>query len=210
LTPLSVIVPVKSARRKSRLSGLLTEHEREEFARLLLVDVLQALRRAHLLSSCQVVSPDREMLKVAEDEGSLTLKESRDMGVNAAVAAGLRTARRNSDVLVIPSDLPLLKPSTLKHLLEIRSQGVDVVIAPSLAFDGTNALLFNSSRRFPLSYDDNSFWNHLAGASGRGLSAAVCTDWKLAFDVDSPDDFRALAGSRSGGRASEFARRVLR
>jgi len=210
MNPPVVIVPVKSADRKSRLSGLLSNSEREEFARLLLAGVLRVIRASGLLGRCHVVSPDKGMLDLARRMGSRTLSEESDTGVNSAVFRGLGAVRGESDVLVIPADLPLLKSSDLKHLLEVRSAGVDVAIAPSRAFDGTNALLFAKSARFPLSYDDNSFWNHLAGAAKGGLSVGVRTDRGLMFDVDSPEDFSALAKSGSVRRSADFARSILR
>ena len=46
---LAVLVPVKSSGAKSRLSGVLSEGERREFASLLLKDLHAALGRAGLL-----------------------------------------------------------------------------------------------------------------------------------------------------------------
>ena len=206
---LAVIIPVKSAARKSRLSGLLDRKEREEFARLLLEDVLGSLAGAGLLGRTYVVSPDTRMLALAARAGAVAVRERDDAGVNSAVSLGLGFTGDASSVLVIPADLPLLKPSDLLGL-EVRSQGMDVGIAPSRAFDGTNALVFAKPLRFPLSYDNDSFWNHLSGAARGGLSVGVCTERGLAFDVDSPEDFAALAGSRSKRPSAVFARRALR
>lgn len=209
MTGAVVIVPVKSAGRKSRLSGLLGRSDRDQFARALLTDVLDVLGRTGLIRSSVIVSPDGGMLELAARAGARALPEPRDNGVNAAVALGVRSVGRASDVLVIPSDLPLLRPSELRHLLSLRSQGIKVGIAPSLAFDGTNALLFSSGHPVPLSYDDDSFWNHLSGAAREGLSVGVCTEPGLMFDVDSPEEFRALARSKSAGRSARLARRIL-
>ncbi len=210
MNPVAVIVPVKSAGRKSRLSGLLGKAEREEFARLLLADVLHALRGAGMLESCYVVSPDAEMLSLAAGCGAQNVTEPGDEGVNSAVARGLRAVRGPSSVLVLPSDLPLLEAPELRRLLGAGPPAVGAVIAPSRGFDGTNALLFSLASPLPLSYDDNSFWNHLAGAARRGLSVRVCTEPGLMFDVDSAEDFSALARSDSARPSARFARRVLR
>jgi 2-phospho-L-lactate guanylyltransferase len=195
--------------RKSRLAGQLSGRERDELAKLLLSEVLGALRAARLLRSCRVVSPDRGMLDLAARAGARVVAEAKDAGVNSAVLAGLAEVNSLSDVLVIPADLPLLGPPELGHLIHAKSGGVDAVIAPSRGFDGTNALFFDGAHRFPLSYDDDSFWNHLAGAAGDGLSVRVCTDPGLTFDVDSPEDLRALALTPSKRPSAEFARRVL-
>ena len=209
MRPPAVIVPVKSAGRKSRLSGVLDRHEREEFAALLLAAVLGAIRSARLLPSCYVVSSDEMVLDLASRAGANTVPEPEDAGVNSAVARGLHKAK-NRDALVIPGDLPLLRPSELKGLLAGRGEGVDVALAPSRAFDGTNALLFSPSSRLRLSYDDDSFWNHLSGAASETLTVRVCTEPGLMFDVDSEEDFRDLALSQSSRPPARYARERLR
>jgi len=204
-----VLIPVKSAGIKSRLAPILSDSQRREFALLLLADVLGAFRTAGLLGRCRVVSSDAMALKVAAGLGVSGIREKRDRGVNAAVRFGVRNSGNPDEVLVVPSDIPLLRGSDIMELLTLRRAGMDVVLAPSQSFDGTNALLFSSSSLLPLSYDNNSFWNHLKGAAKLGLSTAVSSERSLMFDVDSPTDFKVLARSRSRGGAARFARRVL-
>jgi 2-phospho-L-lactate guanylyltransferase len=210
LTPLAVLIPVKSSGIKSRLSGILSRAERKEFARLLLLDVLGAFRQAGLLKFCHVVSADEGILALVANAGAHPIREQGDSGVNSAVNFGIRATGRPRSVLVVPSDLPLLGASDVEHLLALRSAGLDVVIAPSLAFDGTNALAFSGTSGFPLSYDNDSFWNHTAAVARRGLSLGVCSNRGVMFDVDSPDDFRMLAKARVNRPSAVFARRVLR
>ena len=207
MSPPAVIIPVKSGEKKSRLSGVLGRGQRERFARLLLADALGALRGAGFLQSSYVVSSDESMLYLAARLGSRTVKEPGDMGVNSAVARGVDAVRGNPPVLVIPADLPLLRASELKRIARMRGPGV--AIAPSLAFDGTNALLFEKAINPTLNYDRDSFWNHLEGFGGQGLSVAVCTEPGVMFDVDSAEDLRLLARSGSKRPSARFARRVL-
>jgi 2-phospho-L-lactate/phosphoenolpyruvate guanylyltransferase len=206
---LIVVVPVKSSGVKSRLSDVLSPPQRTELSELLLTNVLSAVRGANLLSRTYVVSSDRKMLGLAKRLGAKTAPEDSDAGVNQAVLRGLKEARREDDALVIPSDLPTLEPSDLNDVLSLKSAGLGVVVAPSRAFDGTNALMFPVSSRLPLRYDDNSFWNHIAGAARAGLSLGVCTRPGLMFDVDTPEDLSSLASSKGGGQDVRFARRVL-
>lgn len=207
MTSLAVLVPVKSSRVKSRLAGILSEYQRREFANLLLTDVLGALKEAGLLSVTHVISSDRAILRLAERLGAKGIPELQDSGVNSAVARGISEANREN-VLVLPSDLPLLRRYEIQRVIELKSAGVDLVMAPSSAFDGTNALLFSPRNRFPLSYDNNSFWNHLAASARKSLSTAVCCQRGLMFDVDSPEDFHSLARSRSDRPSAVFARKI--
>ena len=209
MNSLAVLVPVKSSRVKSRLAGILSEAQRRQFANLLLTDVLEVLKGAGLLGVTHVVSSDRAMLRLAERLGAAGIPEQQDSGVNSAVTRGISAIHAPEYVLVLPSDLPLLGRSEIKEVIELKSAGVDVVIAPSSAFDGTNAFLFSPRTRFPLSYDDNSFWNHLAASARKRLSTAVCCQRGLMFDVDSPNDFQTLAQSRSDRPSAAFARRAV-
>lgn len=205
---LAILVPVKSSGSKSRLSDVLQSSERAMLAELLLRGVLSVIQKAGLIRSTYVVSSDAKALRLTKRLGARIVTEPSDAGVNAAVARGLRVVRTD-DVLVIPSDLPLLRPVDLRRLLSLKRAGLDVLIAPSNAFDGTNALLFPARSPFPLSYDNNSFWNHLAGAARNRLSLAVCTEPGLMFDVDSWDDLRSLAKSKVKNPSVGFAKKAL-
>lgn len=207
---LAVLIPVKSTRVKSRLAAILSEDERREFARLMLSDVLGAFNRAGLIRHCYVVSSDQSALRQAAGLGARRLKESGDSGVNSAVERGLEETGFPESVLVVPSDLPLLRASDITHVLGLKSSGLGVIIAPSMSFDGTNLLMFPSGSKLRLSYDNDSFWNHVAAGARRRLSMGVCSERGLMFDVDSPDDFRALAHARVRRPSVEFARRTIK
>jgi 2-phospho-L-lactate guanylyltransferase len=207
LTSLAILVPVKSSGLKSRLSGVLSTAKRSEFTRLLLTDLLAVLSGARLLGNTYVVSPDRQILRLAGRLGAGEILESKDRGVNAAVIKGLSETGPPDSVLVLPSDLPLLQVSEVRGLLGLRSSGFRVVVTPSRGFNGTNALLYSTSSGLALSYDDNSFWNHLSSAAQNGLATAVSCRPGLMFDVDTPDDLRELASVRSERRSVAFARR---
>lgn len=210
MTSLAILIPVKSSGVKSRLSGLVSADQRREFAVLMLNDVLGIIRRAGLIDDCYVVSSDNRILTQGTRLGAQSIKEPGDRGVNSAVIRGIKETGGPDTVLVIPSDLPLLKASELRHLLAVKSSGVDVVMAPSKGFDGTNALAFSGASDFRLSYDSDSFWNHLAGAASDGASVCVCTEPGLMFDVDSFEDFRALARRHENSPSVRFAKRTLR
>lgn len=207
---LAVVVPMKSGGAKSRLSSALPPKSRRRFSLQLLTGVLGAIEEAGLTGACYVVSSDSGALELASKSGASAVVEGGDDGVNVAVRRAVEAAGDPEAVLVLPSDLPLLRPSDVTHLVHLAEAGeLDVVLAPSTAFDGTNALLFPGGRPFKLSYDDDSFWNHLAEAGRRGLSVGVCTLPGLTFDLDSYEDLRRLASSGSSRPAARFAREAL-
>jgi 2-phospho-L-lactate guanylyltransferase len=209
LKSLVILIPVKSRGGKSRLSKQLTHSERRLLTVLMLRDLLDVFKRAKLIKACLVVSPDEEVLSIAERSGAGTVREEKDMGVNAAVARGMRDTE-SENVMVIPSDLPFLVPSDVRRLLSLKSSGLSVVISPSMGFDGTNALLFSRKTPIHLSYDSDSFWAHLESAGGASLSVGIYSGPGVMFDVDSFEDFLALGRSKVKRRSVSFAKKALR
>lgn len=205
---LVILIPVKSKGAKSRLSKQLTHSERRQLTLLMLKDLLDVLKKAKLINTCFVVSPDDEVLSIAGHSGAGTIREERDRGVNAAVTRGIRDTE-SENVMVIPSDLPFLVSSDLRRLLSLKSSGLKVVLSPSMGFDGTNALLFSRKMPIPLSYDNDSFWAHLESAGGANLSVGIYSGPGVMFDVDSPKDLLALGRAKVRRKSVSFARKVL-
>ena len=200
---------MKSSGAKSRLSPVLSRAEREELEFMLLSGVLRALRGAGLLEATHVVSSDPRILRLARRSGADIIQEAGDEGVNAAVDAGVGALGRPRKVLVLPSDLPLLRASHLKHIIAL-SELLQVVIVPSTSFNGTNALLYAPESGMILSYDNDSFWNHIRATGRKGLSTGVVSKQGLTFDLDTPEDLRRLAHLRVNIPAADFARRAFR
>ena len=205
----AVLIPFKADQRKSRLSRVLDLSQRHRLAELMLADVLGAFRRAGLLPSCYVVSSDVKVLNFARRLGVRTISEPRDEGVNAAVGIGVRTLGRDRDFMVVPSDLPLLAPAEVKTALALK-RSFDCVISPSRSFNGTNLLIFSGKTAPALSYDSNSFWNHLSGAARKGQSLAVYCSEGVLSDVDTPEDLRTLSRARKRIPSAGFAKEALK
>ncbi len=204
-----VLIPFKANWQKSRLSPLLTGPQRRLLSESMLLDVLDAFQTAGMLARCSVVTSDRRAADLAEKAGASVAVEPSDRGVNAAVAWGMSKIGMGEDVMVVPSDLPLLRPGEIRKATSLRSQGFDAVVSPSRAFDGTNLLIMSASVPIHLSYDKNSFWNHVAGTAAKGLRLAVYTGIGFLFDVDSPADLEEISKLRRSRRSIALARRLL-
>jgi 2-phospho-L-lactate guanylyltransferase len=203
------LILFKADQRKSRLSLVLDLNQRRRLAELMFADVLGVFRRAGLLPTCYVISSDVTALTIARRLGAQTIAEHVDKGVNAAVGTGMRTLGRGRDFMVVPSDLPLITPAEVKTALSLK-RCFGCVISPSHSFDGTNLLIFSGNAAPALSYDSDSFWNHVGGAARKGLSLAVyCSDGVLS-DVDTPEDLRALSRTRKRVASARFAREALK
>ncbi len=204
----AILVPFKADRRKSRLSSLLEAAQRRRLAELMLCDVLSAFRDAGVLQSCYVVSSDRAAIALATASGARTVSEARDAGVNSAVRAGMRALRSAKRFMVVPADLPLLSSADVSRALEL-SRDFDCVLSPSRAFDGTNLFAFPAERPPALSYDSNSFWNHVGSVSEEGFSLAVYCGRGVASDLDTPADLVRLSRSKGSPVSMEFAKEAL-
>lgn len=161
------------------------------------------------MSRCYVISSDVRALNLARRLGAQTIAESRDEGVNAAVRMGVRTLGRDHSFMVVPSDLPLLAPDEVKTALSLK-RGFDAVISPSRSFDGTNLFAFSGRAAPVLSYDSDSFWNHVDGAARGGLSLAVYCGEGVLADVDTPEDLCSLSGAKRRVSSARFAKEALK
>jgi 2-phospho-L-lactate guanylyltransferase (CobY/MobA/RfbA family) len=71
-----------------------------------------------------------------------------------------------------------------------------VVVAPSDARDGTNALLLSPPGVIEPAFGPSSLEAHLRAAAAVGASVQVVADPELGFDLDTPDDLERLDASR--------------
>ncbi len=179
---------------KSRLSPILHPGARAGLALYMMSRVIRVLREAGVGDVC-VVSPDRIVLGEAEKRGAFPLaQESR--GLNPALEEARRWAMEKgaSSLLVLPADLPLLEPDDVRSLLEGAPEGRGVEISPDAAHFGTNALLLRPPDALPFLFGPGSFEAHLDAARERDLPVTVRENPRLAFDLDTVEDFARLNG----------------
>lgn len=201
---LHVVVPLRSlASGKTRLGGAIDAEEREILLRGMLRRTLAtvsgwpASRAIHLVSSDQallvetVVDLSTPIRPLLQQQGGLN--EALRMGRDDALAAGATA------VLLLPADLPLLAVESLDRLVEAAdaalaagSGGPVVVIAPSDARNGTNALLLSPPTVIEPCFGLDSFEAHLRAAALADAALQVVDDPLLGFDVDTPEDLERL------------------
>lgn len=184
------IVPVNVLRKsKARLSPLLKPAEREQLTVAMLKDVLSALRKAKKVHSVTVVSADTSVRRICRRYGASFLWEGKTRGLNKGVKLAVSNSERRGalSVLVIHSDLPLLKPLEIEIFLK-RSQGYSVALTPSKDRDGTNALLMTPPHVIRPVFGRDSFRRHLRLARQRNVRSKVLRFKGIGFDVDTPCD----------------------
>jgi 2-phospho-L-lactate/phosphoenolpyruvate guanylyltransferase len=201
LDSLHALVPIRSlAGGKSRLGGAIDAEEREELLLGMLRRTLELVLEWPPCRTVHVVSADPRALAAATETGADPLPQSGE-GLNAGLRLGLGAAvgAGATAVLILPADLPLLATSSLDRLLDAADAALAagsgrplVVIAPSDARGGTNALLLSPPGIIPPSFGKASFEAHARAAAAVDATVQLVTDPGLGFDLDTPEDLEIL------------------
>ncbi|MEM0203000.1 MAG: 2-phospho-L-lactate guanylyltransferase [Archaeoglobaceae archaeon] len=188
---MKAVVPFKPINPKSRLAKVLSEKEREEFARLMLLDVLKVLKNAGLDVRVVTTSPiDIPMdVEIVEDQRSL------DECINSELEEVPKA--------VVMSDLPLLNEQVLQRFLEAEG---DVVIAPGRK-GGTNMLLVRR-KGFRVSYHYCSFLKHVNIAKSMNFSFTIFDSFYSSVDVDSEEDLLELMIHGEGKLSRSYLEKI--
>ncbi len=187
------VVPIKQLTlAKERLSSVLSGDERIRLVRWMLKRVLGVLSTSSLVHRVWVVGGGRGIQRLCAQVAVCWLPEQgRDL--NETLCCALEHAAKHgaTHVLIIPADLPFLRPRHIDRLVASLSPG-RMVIA-SAGDGGTNALLLPVPAPFALGYGPRSAAVHTRRARTCGLRVRVIADADLARDIDTPDDLRWLA-----------------
>lgn len=189
------IVPVKPLRRgKSRLSGALSEDQREELNRVLLQRTLKTLLDLKEVEQVLVVSRDSAALSLARDLGARTVQEDGAPALNTALKRATVVAQvyASRGVLVIPADLPLLTAADVIALLKRATEPPVVVIAPDRHRKGTNALLLSPANLIEYDFGGDSFERHCDRARRAGARLEIVDLPSLGLDLDLPEDLELV------------------
>jgi 2-phospho-L-lactate guanylyltransferase len=205
---LFTVIPVKPfSEGKSRLKGILSDRQRIDLNRQMFEHVLEVAAAVLGPATTIVVSADQMALDIARNTGAIALREESRAGLNAALAIGAAAAhnRGAGSLLILPTDLPHLEPSDVEALIDPAGRGSCVVIAPDLSKHGTNALLTSPPGVIDFSFGESSFAKHRNAARAVHLEPVVVQRGGLAFDIDTPEDFRQLETSQlQGGGNDEY------
>lgn len=200
-----VVVPLKVLRKsKTRLSPILQPKERAELTIAMLEDVLSALMKSSMVDSITVVSADRSALRLVRQLGADSLQEGRRRGLNNAIGHVIRKRKlRNSAVLVVHADLPLLTCREVSTFLR-EAQGCPIAIAPSKDETGTNAMLLNPARIIRPAFGKESYRRHLSILDHKRIRFKVQRVRGFGFDIDEPKDLLELMHHRARNSTAQF------
>lgn len=190
------IVPVKPLRRgKSRLAGVLTEEERTFLNYTMLGNTLKAITAVREIDHLLVVSRDQGALAMARDFGAKTVQEDgASDDLNAALKRAVVVAQLYSaqSVLILPADLPIIDPESIRSMIQRANKPPVLVIAPDRRRDGTNGLLMSPAGLIDFQYGPGSFMRHVEQAEKYHVRVEVCEIPSLELDLDLPEDLDLL------------------
>jgi 2-phospho-L-lactate/phosphoenolpyruvate guanylyltransferase len=179
------IIPVsRISQAKTRLSPTLTNVERENLLKAMLKDVIRSLNST--VDKVVVISSDKDVLNFLEHMEVIGLEEEGNTDLNGALTQAVEWCSHYcSQVLVVPSDVPLIRKSQVQEILELANKW-PVVIAPAKG-GGTNALLC-PTQGVKMSFGDCSFFSHLNQAKKSGFSPYIYDSFYLSLDVNTAED----------------------
>jgi 2-phospho-L-lactate guanylyltransferase len=189
------IVPVKPLRRgKSRLSGVLSEDERTALNQSMLVNTIKTLKAVPEIDTILVVSRDPSALSLAREYDARTVLEDGSPELNTALRRASLVAQtyQAHEILVLPADLPLIKPQDVRDFIAHSGNPPEVIIAPDRRKDGTNALYINPANLIDFRYGEGSFKIHVEQAKKANARIEIMELAAFALDLDLPEDLEYL------------------
>lgn len=197
----AAILPVKHfAQAKRRLGESVAAELRDDLARAMVGDVLEALGETASIQRTIVVTREDFVAAAAREIGALTVGDTAEASQSAAVALGVARALADGfeRVLCIPGDCPALDPTELDALLG--GSACEVVIVPDRHGTGTNGLLLAPPDVIDPSFGPDSRERHTALALAAGIAARIEQPPSLLLDIDTGEDLAVLRDRLSGER----------
>ncbi len=185
------VVPVKPLRfGKSRLAQVLSEDERLALNHCLLSNTLTTLKSIPEIEHVLVVSRDPQALTLARNLGARTVQENGAPHLNVALERAMMVLKQHTTIgaLIVPADLPLIKPEDVRKLLDVAKNLPVVGIVPDRHKEGTNALLVCPVGLMQFSFGPGSFHRHCEMARAAGARLEVLELESMALDIDLPED----------------------
>jgi 2-phospho-L-lactate guanylyltransferase len=198
MTVTAVVIPVRTFESaKSRLGAVLDAEERRDLVDRLLRRTVAAVLATPGVTEVVVVSPDPEVLAIAEAAGARPLAQG-SRGLNPALQEA-RAVIAADRILVLPADLPTVTAGDLAQVLAAgdTAGNPSVVLAPDRHGRGTNALLLTPPDVIDPAFGVDSRAAHAWLASSAD-AAYVEMPGILGLDLDTADDLLVAESVSTG------------
>jgi 2-phospho-L-lactate guanylyltransferase len=203
-----ILIPVKDlSSAKQRLSPVLDRRQREELARSMLLDVVEAVAKWERRPSVALVTSDPFAMGVARQHNFEVIRDESNASETQAIEMATKVceSRGVESTLVIPADIPLVQTWELEKIFQAAPEEGSVLV-PAADGRGTNAALRRPGNLFPLRFGNDSFKPHFAAARDTQKPCLVLLLAGIALDVDNPGDLRDLIAAPGDTRSQQLAR----
>jgi 2-phospho-L-lactate guanylyltransferase len=200
----AALIPMKElAQAKMRLAGELDAAQRAEFALAMLTDVLAACTGSGCFDVIAVVSNDNAIFEHIRELGAEPLAEPATIsGLNDSLALGQRYLARTlavDELVVLPADIPLARAEDLRAVVAALAGGdAPRAVLVRSRDNGTNALAMRPPEAVSMHFGRNSADAHRAAAETAGIEVVEIDNFRLAYDIDAPEDLAALPALAAG------------
>lgn len=193
---------------KSRCQGSLGAHDRTRLVEAMLMDMLDAVRRASSVTAVHVVTPTIVLAEIADRCQANPIIEAAPAGLDAAfelARRGVAVRAPNATLVLLPGDLPGVKPHELECAIDLHASE-RLVVSPAEADGGTGALVLTASIPFLFRFGPGSFHRHIEAAYACGLEPRVIAAPGLGHDLDGPLDIQSLLARGGHGQTVRLLR----
>jgi 2-phospho-L-lactate guanylyltransferase len=209
------IIPIRSlADGKQRLRPLLSDVTRRHIITALLARTLDALKKSGVFMSIAAISPDQPTLDMIQKiSPNIVPLLQNGQGLNEALDQATEWAQQihTKAMFIIHGDLPLLTPDSIRNVIA----AAETMNNTPLAFvigdrheEGTNALYIRPPGIIKYAFGSASFSRHIAIARDQHIDTISYYDPRLAFDLDTPNDFWQLFFRHPREVSGLFARQL--
>ena len=172
------LIPYKPVNPKTRLSCILSQEEREAFARAMLADVVDAVRDAN----CSPVIVGTELFDSEDIQVTFA-----DTDLNGALNSLVQQST-GDPLLIIMADLPLATGPSIRRVITTDKA---MAIVPGRG-GGSNVIFLKEPARFHFDYYGTSYLKHTKIAEEAGLSCELIDSFRLHTDIDEKEDLAEL------------------
>jgi 2-phospho-L-lactate guanylyltransferase len=172
---LPIVIPFRPIDSKKRLGTIMSQEEREGFARTMLSDVIETVIDARC---APVLLTTNEISKVDSRVKTIVL----NMGLNEALDVFRK--EQGGAFGIVMADLALCDKESIMKLVHTPAE---FGIVPGTG-GGTNAIYVRNGSEFRAQYYGSSFMKHLTWAEEQGYSTEIIDSFRLSIDIDEPSD----------------------
>lgn len=195
---------------KRRLMPVLQPPERMALAQAMLEDVLDAVTASGpVLRGLIVVTRDETAAQLARQSGAVVLEDDEHEGMNGALrrASDYIAGASGDGMIVIPADLPHLRPQAIATMVELLDRPRAVVVAESHD-GGTNMLGCRPPAIITPAFGDDSCRQHCDAARRAGTTPTLLAGFGLEHDIDRPDDLEPFLALGTATRTHAYLTRI--